>query len=330
MKRLCSKDVNKEVLALEIVISYVSALLICGGQALNIMEIRIGDVSLTLKGAGSERINDPCYSKFITKEGLIPSLRFEFSNKTPKKTYENRFDSPGLWALDFNDIRDFCIEMKGYNRKAIATIQVSFKDKRGLIYLRDNGSALKGSLTKRLSCLPFCYPVDQVIYINILPLYKAILLHACGIKENGKAYLFSGFSGAGKSTMAKQWLGLEGIKVLNDDRIIVRELRGVFYAYGTPWHGELSKCEPERGRLRALFIIRHGKDNNLRPLSLSEATSGIITRSFLPFWDKEGMEKAIDVIERLVRKVPCYELTFRPDRTVVTYIRSLEDDLFKG
>lgn len=290
--------------------------------------IRIGGISLSLKGKTTQNkgFKDPCYSKFLSHESSRTSLIFKRSNeRLPEKIYRHHFDSPGLWSIDFDDHCDFCIQLRGRDRKPLADIEVSVKDKKGFIYInnKESGERMSEFFAQRLSSLPFSYPVDEVIFMNILPLFKGILLHACGINDNGNGYVFSGFSGAGKSTMAKQWLGVRGVRLLNDDRVIIRETRGNFYVHGTPWHGELRDCDPGKARLKAVFFIRHGRENNIRPLSLSEAVTGMIARSFSPLWDREGMQKVIEVVEKIVRKIPCYELSFRPDHNVINYIRSL-------
>lgn len=291
------------------------------------MKISIGGVLLYLNASlNNEIIKDPCYRKFLSSKTLTPFLTFRFSNnKLPDKKYSNCFDSPGLWSIDFNDHSDFCIQLRGRDGKPVAYIEVSVKSKKGFIYTSNKESEGRMSefFAQRLSSLPFSYPVDKVIFMNILSLYKGVLLHACGVDDNGKGYIFSGFSGAGKSTMARQWLGKRGVRLLNDDRVIVREMRRNFYAFGTPWHGEINKCDPGMVRLKAIFLIKHGRENKVRPLSLSEAAAGLIARSFSPLWDREGMGKTMEVIERLARKVPCYELSFKPDKGVINYIRGV-------
>lgn len=293
------------------------------------LAIRIGGISLLLKGKTSQNkgFKDPCYTKFLSHESSRTSLIFKQSNeRLPDKIYRHRFDSPGLWSIDFNDNSDFRIELKGRGKRPLAYVEVSVKGKKGFIYTNNKG--LEGRMSEffaqRLFSLPFSYPVDEVIFMNILPLYKGLLLHACGIDDNGKGYIFSGFSGAGKSTMARQWLRKRGVRLLNDDRVIVREMRRNFYIFGTPWHGEINKCDPGMVRLKTIFLIKHGSENKARPLSPSEAVTSLIARSFSPLWDREGMERAMEVIERLVRKVPCYELSFKPDKGVINYIRSVD------
>ena len=80
--------------------------------------------------------------------------------------------------------------------------------------------------------------------ILLLSLGKGILLHACGIDDDGSGYLFLGNSTDGKSTMAKLWFENHA-KVLNDDRIVVKEKDGEFWMYGTPWHGDFKEISPQ-------------------------------------------------------------------------------------
>ena len=50
---------------------------------------------------------------------------------------------------------------------------------------------------------------------------RGILQDACTLLDGEQGILFSGKSGDGKSTLAKLWIAREGIKLLNDDRVIV-------------------------------------------------------------------------------------------------------------
>lgn len=282
------------------------------------MRINIGGISLLLSEKNA-KVTDPCYQKFLSSRHSNHCLRFRLSSTNyPERHYSHRFDSPGLWSIMFNNNRDFCIELRGQKGMPVACIEVLLDRGKGTIY------QCTGKDSLGLPPLPFRYPVDEVIFMNILSLYNGLLLHSCGIDDNGRGYIFSGFSGSGKSTLAKQWSGESGVRLLNDDRVIVREIKGSFYAFGTPWHGEIALCDPGKVRLVAIFFIKHGRDNSVKPLSLSEAVSGIIARSFSPLWDKDGMARTLEVAERLARKIPCYELSFYPDRGVIDYIRGIE------
>ncbi|MBN1871211.1 MAG: hypothetical protein JW800_01410, partial [Candidatus Omnitrophica bacterium] len=79
--------------------------------------------------------------------------------------------------------------------------------------------------------------MGHLLFIDIAPMHGAILVHGSGIVLNGEGFIFLGKSGEGKSTIAKLWMGRRGVKVLSDDRLIIRRTGKDYYLYGTPWPG---------------------------------------------------------------------------------------------
>lgn len=68
---------------------------------------------------------------------------------------------------------------------------------------------------------------------------KAVSVHASAVYGNGKAYLFMGKSGTGKSTHSALWMScFEDFDLLNDDNPVLRLEYGQVWAYGTPWSGK--------------------------------------------------------------------------------------------
>jgi hypothetical protein len=169
---------------------------------------------------------------------------------------------------------------------------------------------------------PLGYPLNQVLWILLLSQGRGLLFHACGIDDHGKGYLFLGNSGDGKSTSARLWFD-HGLTVLNDDRIIVTEKAGQLWMHGTPWHGDFKEHSSRGLPVHKVFFLRHGKKNACKAQSGAEAVSMLLTRSFPPFWDKEGMAFTIEFCQSLVSKIPCYELTFVPDAGMIDFVRNL-------
>jgi hypothetical protein len=165
------------------------------------------------------------------------------------------------------------------------------------------------------------YPLEEVLVVNLLAQGRGVLLHASAVSDRGRGTLFNGMSGAGKSTMATLLEGREGVTVLSDDRVIVRERDGRFWAYGTPWHGSARIVSPEAVPLERVFLIHHAEENEVTPLGPADAVSQILARSFPPLWDAEGMAFTLAFLERLVEAVPCCRLGFVPDESAVDVVR---------
>jgi len=175
------------------------------------------------------------------------------------------------------------------------------------------GGLLPGSLE---------FPLSEVLMVCLLAKGRGLMVHACGIDDGGRGYLFCGNSTHGKTTMARLWQ--DGVTVLNDDRIVLRWKDGRFWMYGTPWHGDLVAVSPGGVPVEKVFFLRHAETNVLVPRTGAAASSMLLARAFPPLWDAEGMRFTLDFCARLTAEVPCYELGFVPDRTVLDLVRCAE------
>jgi hypothetical protein len=170
---------------------------------------------------------------------------------------------------------------------------------------------------------PLQYPLDELLMINLLALGRGIEFHACGVSDlDGKGYLFTGHSEAGKTTSARLWQRQSEAELLSDDRVIVREMDGKFWMYGTPWHGEEEISSPRKVPLTHIFFLRHGERNEIAPLTRGEAVAQLFSRSFPTFFSPGGLGFTLEFLDRLTAAVPCAELSFEPDERVIDFVRS--------
>jgi hypothetical protein len=166
------------------------------------------------------------------------------------------------------------------------------------------------------------YPLPEIIMINLLARHDGVLLHACGIIDQDKGILFCGMSGAGKSTLANIWQQESKSVILSDDRIIVRKVNGTYMMYGTPWHGEAGHCSARSVPLSKIFFIEHGQENQEQDISRTEAVSHMVTRSFSPLWDKDGMAQTLAFLDNMSQQIPCARLGVVPDGRIIEYVRT--------
>ena len=170
------------------------------------------------------------------------------------------------------------------------------------------------------------YPLDELLVTHYLSLGRGVELHACGlVGADGDTFLFSGHSGAGKSTTTRLWTRQVPVEVLSDDRIIVRKVNGQFLMHGTPWHGEAAYASPKQAPIRRIFLLEHGVGNRIERISRSAAVGELLARSFVPFYQPRFVEPVLALLEELVELVPCYRFQFLPDRTAVERILEFRD-----
>jgi hypothetical protein len=238
------------------------------------------------------------------------------------------FDSGSLWRLQCSEQQlefDFTTPVLG---------DAPYKRLRTDSEFRD--ASLLMSEEFHTSTSPLEYPLDELLIMHRLTQERGIELHGVGmVGPNGANNLFVGHSGAGKSTTARLWTSLHEVKILSDDRIIVRESpardlppdddpRQIFM-YGTPWHGEACFASPDRAPLHRIFILEHGQGNVITRLNRSQAVGELFARAFVPFHRHEYIESALSFLEQLAESVPCYRYSFEPDARAVEKILHFHD-----
>ncbi len=255
--------------------------------------------------------------------GLPPSYTYFVSENEPEvflQVHSGRlpFDGHGREKI-FNSGPNWSL----YRSRGKYIVRTMFQE---VVFDPDFRSAelyMSGGQDDSLRPMFFGYPLYEILMINLLCRDRGILLHACGIVDRGEGVLFCGMSGGGKSTLANIWKDEKGVTVLSDDRIIVRRIGGRLTAFGTPWHGEAGHCSHERVRLRKIFFIEHAEKNWVKKISRTEAVSNLLTRSFPPLWDREGMARTLEFVDTLSQQIPCYALGVVPDDRVVDFVRNV-------
>jgi hypothetical protein len=168
---------------------------------------------------------------------------------------------------------------------------------------------------------PLEYPLDELLMIHRLSRGEGVEMHAVGISDaHGRGHLFLGHSGAGKSTTARLWIDRPGVRILSDDRIILRAHEGQIWMYGTPWHGDAGIASPDSAPLSDIYLLQHGTSNDRALLSPGRAAAELFTRGFVTHHSAEGIQFTLGFLDRVAREVPCSLFQFVPDESAVEAI----------
>lgn len=158
---------------------------------------------------------------------------------------------------------------------------------------------------------------------GMLPFHHGIMVHSSGVSDEGTGIVFAGPSGAGKSTMARLWAEHAGVRVLNDDRVILRRNGRRWWAYPVPGVGEPRQGSPDGVALEALFLLSQADENAAMPMNQGRAASSLLPHISLPSYDGAAVGSVLRLLHELVNEVPIYELGFLPDQTAVSLVREV-------
>jgi hypothetical protein len=211
------------------------------------------------------------------------------------------------------------------------------------------------------------YSLDSVLRILhslILARRGGFLLHAASAICDGRAFLFSGVSGAGKTTMTR--IATPDVTLLTDEISYVRPANvrafndrpdndrpdndrpdngrphndtpdndnldndaraglSSYRAFGTPFAGELAKAgENTSAPIAALFFLEKGPENRIEELSSAEAVRRLMRNILFFAEDPSLVEELLATACAFVASLPIRRLTFYPDSRVWNDIRRFE------
>jgi hypothetical protein len=196
-----------------------------------------------------------------------------------------------------------------------------WKDKRLFIVMR---GAVLGCFEKCNNSLRVLVPdimsfasVDIALRVALSLLLGetgGLIIHSAGLVDKGRAILFMGVSGSGKSTFAKF---AEAEYTLSDEAVIVRQTNGAWYAFGTPFSGALEHAACNvKARLVAFVHLSKAKEFSLTRLSSRKGVGELMKTIIL--LDESEKNKQLVTCNALAaaESIPIYDLKSRPSSQV--------------
>ena len=129
-------------------------------------------------------------------------------------------------------------------------------------------------------------------------------------------------SGIGKSTQADLWCQYEDAELINGDKVIIRNVDGVWYGYGSPFAGSSDVFKNERVPIEGIVFLNRAVDEcSCRRLSLAESFRYLYLNTTLNSWNLEFMDCAMDLIQKIMDDVKLYELRNQKDYSSVKCLK---------
>jgi hypothetical protein len=169
---------------------------------------------------------------------------------------------------------------------------------------------------------PFA-PVDYVLRAALALLaFEAggLLFHAAGLVRRGAGYAFFGYSGSGKTTVAR--VSTDAV-VLNDDLVVLLPQADRWELAATPFSNptQVSPRGPQTVTLAALYRLEQDRSVFVEPIDPAAAMAEVIASSPVVSADPDRALGLLTRIEDLIRRVPVQRLHFLPDASFWTVVQ---------
>ena len=140
-----------------------------------------------------------------------------------------------------------------------------------------------------------------------------LMIHSSCVLVDGYAHIFSGYSGAGKSTAAKLSFPRQ---LLSDEAALVKITPEQITVFDSPFRSELkSQGNIKQSPLKSIQLLVQSSSNKRIILKKSEALIDLMDKVF--FWTNNSADtiQIMSLMLQLVKNVPVYELHFQKNNS---------------
>ncbi|MDD6740992.1 MAG: phosphoenolpyruvate carboxykinase, partial [Prevotella copri] len=185
-----------------------------------------------------------------------------------------------------------------------ALMRVS-EDYRKAVFSVDTSAPTAGIVISSLS---------RALFAQIVLLHDGISVHSSCVVRDGKAFMFLGRSGTGKSTHSRLWIeAFPGTELLNDDNPAVRILPDGPRVFGTPWSGKTDCWRNLFAPLCGIVRLRQAPFDSFEPLDGIQAFSEVYPGCSVLRSDAFLHERLCDNLEMLCSLVKVGRMACLPD-----------------
>ncbi len=261
--------------------------------------LRIGEHELEILVTGSETISSK-WSSYVN-----PHLLAGRSSRPPDLRLELNLE-PG-WI---NDDREKDVRFEERDG-AVQRVLVDKVVASGVIERVDNGFQGRFKLNGDTPDV-----IDRAVSMGLSFVCEErgdLLLHSSAVLEDGRAVLFSGPGGAGKTTIVEELS--EGKNVLSVDRTLIAfDTGGMAIAHSTPLGDRArSVLKTYRAQLSGIFFIEQAGEHRVLPMTSWEATRSILGQTIAFSRSAVSVNRTMEAIGQLVDLDLSHKLRFKKD-----------------
>ena len=240
-----------------------------------------------------------CHKLFVSNRPPSGGLYLRIYDGIPQKkdTWQALYHTPEIWELWQDESGKFIFILPD-NAPPKRHIVVDPGFRTGEVVGEFSGKS-------DIDCIE--YPLQNIeikLFINWLAGFGDIILHAVGVRVDGRGYCFAGKSGAGKSTLAEALVEIPGVEILGEDNIVLRYKDNQFFIYGTPWHLNFRMCSNNKAPLEKLFFLDRSNDPEVVKCDPLQGITRLMQTAFVPYYRPETLPYILERLNLLSSRVP--------------------------
>lgn len=164
--------------------------------------------------------------------------------------------------------------------------------------------------------LPFLYLAQQ---------QHMAVLHSASLLYRNRAWLFSGHSGAGKSTHTGLWREAFGVPLLNGDLNLVERSHSTAVVHGLPWCGTSAIFTTKTYPLGGIIFLQQAPHNSVEALQPAQKQLFTAQRMITPVFTAEQLHTNLQLAEEITESIFTCRLHCTKDTAAARIMREAID-----
>lgn len=191
-------------------------------------------------------------------------------------------------------------------------------DKAPCAFMETDAECKNITITSRGSTEQMRFGINNammLIYTMCTAGHDTLLIHSSVVENGGKAYMFLGKSGQGKSTHSDMWVKyIAGSTLINDDNPIIRIANdGTPTVYGSPWSGKRPIYKNVQFPIGGFAAIEQEKENSIKLEGIPSAFGILLSSVSTMKFDKQIHMKVCATVSKILSRISVHTLYCRPD-----------------
>lgn len=181
-------------------------------------------------------------------------------------------------------------------------------------------------ITARFRVGPSANSLEACVRIALsiaLPRHGALMLHASAVEHDGRALVFTGVSGAGKSTISTMLDRPPARKIGDEILVLHRDDAHRWFVYVPPYLGPFVTTGIAHGThapLDGIHLLVQAPHHARATVAPTAALRELLRHVLVYVAESRTAEHVLSLVAELTRQVPCYRLEFRKDPDVASVL----------